>query len=485
MSTICSICGCPVDEGSGICPNCGAIVSGGAPFNQTPYGDPFTGPASDEDRQTDPVPADPPEDPIINDPDEDDLFEDEFSDEDEFLDEDDDDEPEPEPEPEPAPPPKPVDPPAPKPAPAPKPESAPPTPPKKKKKKGCCGCGCFLPLLVVILLSGFLVFSGIASEVLYELGIPVEINWDELPFELPFELPEALRIRGRFSSDDVPSSAVEFDGHYYYIFSEELYSYEDALRFCEERHGYLATITSDEENQFLYDYLTRLGYDHVFLGGSDAAEEGTWVWSNGEAFSYTNWREGEPNNDLDGESSMVMYYILTDGAWNDLAFAIPSPTYVDPVTAELSASSELRASKTYPVEWLADNDPTTAWNEGADGILGESVTFQFDNNYWLTGFEIQAGFQAGESTYYNNARPSVVELAFPDGTVFTCFLEDIMDVQYIEFPQLVFAQSVTMTILDAYPGERYEDTCITELRYTAQTGKVGFVCEWGEYLPEE
>jgi cysteine-rich repeat protein len=36
-----------------------------------------------------------------------------------------------------------------------------------------------------------------------------------------------------------------------------------------------------------------------WTGGSDAAVEGTWIWSNGEPF-FDNWITGEPNNDSGG-----------------------------------------------------------------------------------------------------------------------------------------------------------------------------------------
>lgn len=479
MSAICDLCGYPIEDGVSICPGCGSVVSGG----QASYGDSF----SSEDSVSDPIPVDPaPElpaedDPIIDIPaeDEDDIFDDDDDDvyEDEF---DDDDEDEPEPEPEPKPAPKPVEPPKPA-APTPPVQTTYTPPKKKRKKKGCCGCGCFLPLLLVLALLAFVVFPDIGGQLLAELDIPL----DTLLSELPFELPEFLRMQGRFSKNDLPADAVEFDGHYYYVFTGEFDSYEDAAQFCQDQGGYLATVSSPEENQFLYDTFVRNGYSYVYLGGSDAAGENIWSWSNGEAFDYTNWLDGEPNNDVEGESTIAMFRVFERDSWTNLPFHVALPEPTEPVTAELSASSILMASKNYYVEWLADNDPQTAWNEGADGIVGESVTFQFDNPYWLTGFEIQAGFQSSEKTYYNNARPTLVELAFSDGTTQLYSLEDVMETQYITFPEPVFTQSVTMTILDAVPGEKYEDACITELRYTAQTAAVGFVCEWGTYLPEE
>ncbi len=55
-------------------------------------------------------------------------------------------------------------------------------------------------------------------------------------------------------------------------------------------------------------------------GGSDDGDEGNWTWRNGpevgQAFTYTNWSSGEPNNCCGGEN-----YVVTNwgpGTWNDI-----------------------------------------------------------------------------------------------------------------------------------------------------------------------
>jgi VCBS repeat-containing protein len=76
--------------------------------------------------------------------------------------------------------------------------------------------------------------------------------------------------------------------------------------------GYLATVTSAEENQYLYNLMTSSAQNTGgWLGGSDAASEGTWIWTGGAeagtvfwnglsdgsapAGQYENWAVGEPN----------------------------------------------------------------------------------------------------------------------------------------------------------------------------------------------
>lgn len=85
--------------------------------------------------------------------------------------------------------------------------------------------------------------------------------------------------------------------------------------------GYLATITSAEENAFLYTLLPAAQGSGEWNGGTDEAFEGTFRWADGpeagQMFSYTNWENGEPNNCCAGEDYANLSN-LRAGAWNDL-----------------------------------------------------------------------------------------------------------------------------------------------------------------------
>lgn len=100
---------------------------------------------------------------------------------------------------------------------------------------------------------------------------------------------------GEFSEAAVPPGAQEFDGHYYYIyrFEGDVDSWEEAKAFCEERGGYLATATSDKENEFIWTLLDHFGYSRAFFGMYDAGYD-EWKWANGETFGYSGWADGEP-----------------------------------------------------------------------------------------------------------------------------------------------------------------------------------------------
>lgn len=129
---------------------------------------------------------------------------------------------------------------------------------------------------------------------------------------------QAGETGGKFELTDIPSDAVEFNGHWYKVIQDNSISdWNAASQYCNAQNGYLATITSAEENDFLYSYITQEGYSSAYFGLSDAASEGNWTWNNGEEVSYTNWHRNEPNSENSNEDYALFYYKYSDGSWND------------------------------------------------------------------------------------------------------------------------------------------------------------------------
>ena len=109
------------------------------------------------------------------------------------------------------------------------------------------------------------------------------------------------------------------NGHWYERFDTTM-TWHEAKAFCDAKGGYLATVTSQTENDFVYGNLAALGTPQwSWLGATDELAEGTWKWVTPEPFSYTNWAGGEPNNC--NTENHLMYFTLPDGragTWNDL-----------------------------------------------------------------------------------------------------------------------------------------------------------------------
>ena len=105
------------------------------------------------------------------------------------------------------------------------------------------------------------------------------------------------------------------NGHYYYVYKMRMTPAE-SQSYCESQGGYLATITNQEEQNFVEGLAASSGLTHVTLGGTDLGHEGTWVWMNGETWGYSNWDPGEPNNGHGNAQSYLQLY-LYNGKWDD------------------------------------------------------------------------------------------------------------------------------------------------------------------------
>ena len=122
------------------------------------------------------------------------------------------------------------------------------------------------------------------------------------------------------AAENIPAEAFEYNGHHYMVYSGVCDTWEEAKEYCAGLGGYLSTISTAEENQAVFSYITSLGYESVYFGYTDSFREGVWRWANNENATFENWAAGEPNN-LNGNSNnedyAEFYYQYTDGTWND------------------------------------------------------------------------------------------------------------------------------------------------------------------------
>ncbi|MDR0920017.1 MAG: hypothetical protein LBM93_12375, partial [Oscillospiraceae bacterium] len=109
-----------------------------------------------------------------------------------------------------------------------------------------------------------------------------------------------------------------FNGHFYLIIETGDISgltWEESKAFCEVIGGNLVTITSQEEQTFIESLYAQSSKKSYWLGATDKEKDGDWKWITGEAWGYTNWNGGEPNNNSGGESYLQFYSGTTK--WND------------------------------------------------------------------------------------------------------------------------------------------------------------------------
>ena len=99
--------------------------------------------------------------------------------------------------------------------------------------------------------------------------------------------------------------------------------------------GHLVSITSAEENQFVFENLPSAIQGNYWIGGLQNAAApdysepaGGWRWVTGENFNYLNWQDGEPNDGQGFPPVEDKLQILSNGKWNDSPGTAPLGGYV-------------------------------------------------------------------------------------------------------------------------------------------------------------
>jgi len=122
------------------------------------------------------------------------------------------------------------------------------------------------------------------------------------------------------------------NAHYYEYVADVAMPWTSARAAAELRSwgghaGYLATITSPQENDFIATAFSEQWPLGAWLGGwqdEGMAPADGWHWVTGEDWSYTNWSPGEPN-DYGGHDELFLDMLGTGpfpvggerGRWND------------------------------------------------------------------------------------------------------------------------------------------------------------------------
>lgn len=110
-----------------------------------------------------------------------------------------------------------------------------------------------------------------------------------------------------------------YNGHSYYRSTGSAF-WSVAKQNCINMGGHLVTVTSAAENSFIFGL-----WPSGWIGLTDEVTEGQWKWVTGEAYSYTSWNSGEPNNA--GNEDYVQF--VGSGKWNDLPNGVNLPYVIE------------------------------------------------------------------------------------------------------------------------------------------------------------
>ena len=145
---------------------------------------------------------------------------------------------------------------------------------------------------------------------------------------------------------------------------------------------------------------------------------------------------------------------------------------------QIKASSYLKPQgrNSYDVRKMDDGLVNTAWIEGVKGCgVGENITFTFTEKNFkeahlekinFNGFLVINGYCKDKKSWKENFRVKKIRIAHNDQPRYEAVLHDSMNVQDTRFPETIWlhpGDTVKVTILEVYPGDKYQDTAISEL----------------------
>jgi hypothetical protein len=143
-----------------------------------------------------------------------------------------------------------------------------------------------------------------------------EMRGESIAKVLVILLPVLFAVSGALGEELVQWRTEDGgNGHWYegvYVGINVIH-WPDARDAAEAQGGYLVTIHSEPENDFVYDLVSDIkfwtdGTNGPWLGGYQPPHshepDGNWQWVTGEPWTYTNWAPGEPNNYTGNDDSL-------------------------------------------------------------------------------------------------------------------------------------------------------------------------------------
>ncbi|XP_075307964.1 ladderlectin-like [Odontesthes bonariensis] len=104
-------------------------------------------------------------------------------------------------------------------------------------------------------------------------------------------------------------------------------TWAQAQRNCISLGGNLASVHSAQEYHDIQRLILKGSHasKQTWIGGSDAQENGVWLWADGSSFGYSHWCKGEPNNAGGWQHCLQMNYSGSK-CWDDQTCNVRLPS---------------------------------------------------------------------------------------------------------------------------------------------------------------
>ncbi|XP_047436431.1 galactose-specific lectin nattectin-like [Mugil cephalus] len=118
----------------------------------------------------------------------------------------------------------------------------------------------------------------------------------------------------------------EYNGRCFIFISTNL-TWAKAEIHCQSLGGNIASVHNIFEYHAIQYLIQNGSHDHpeTWIGGSDAEENGVWLWSDGTRFHYTNWCDGEPST-TQGQQNCIQMNYGASKCWDDVQCNVRRPS---------------------------------------------------------------------------------------------------------------------------------------------------------------
>ena len=280
-----------------------------------------------------------------------------------------------------------------------------------------------------------------------------DIMWDGTAFSDAITISDA---GGRYDADKI-TPVDEAKDFFSEVYGEEDFTSGEHFESIED--GYVLLSFGDGDPWEYIEHMQFFEDDNYYLLTGPAFYE-----DNGGSQSYMGYADILFAKNSDSRYGVTMIY----GRYRKETIKVAS--------ADASSNLPEANDKKYDAANLVDGNYETAWVEGVDGTgIGESITLKLGEESKVYGIQLYNGYLANGDLYEKNGLVTEVQVDFGGGNVVTKevygnyygwgSVEDLasLNLNKIELNEPVTTDTIVITIKNATAGNKYDDTCISEI----------------------